>query len=147
MLKTFSLGGIHPEENKLSSDCEIEVLPLSPVVKVPISQHIGAPAQALVKKGDIVKTGQVIAKSSGFVSANIHSPVSGTVEKLEEVVDSSGYRRTAIIIKSEGDEWEEGIDRSPEIKREISAGKEEIIKRIAEAGIVGLGGATFPSHV
>lgn len=147
MLKTFSLGGIHPEENKLSSDCEIEVLPLSPVVKVPISQQIGAPAQALVKKGDIVKTGQVIAKSSGFVSANIHSPVSGTVEKLEEVIDSSGYRRTAIIIKSEGDEWEEGIDRSPEIKREISAGKEEIIKRIAEAGIVGLGGATFPSHV
>ncbi len=147
MLKTFSLGGIHPEENKLTTDRAIELLPVPPVVMVPVTQHIGAPAKVEVKKGDKVKVGQVIAAAGGMVSANIHSPVSGTVNKIDEIVDASGYRRTAIIIDTEGDEWEEGIDRSSDIKRELTASPEEIIKGIAEAGIVGLGGATFPSHV
>lgn len=147
MLKTFSLGGIHPAENKLSANSAIQVLPIPEIVSIPISQHIGAPATPIVKKDDEVKVGQLIAKSSGFVSANIHSSVSGTVFKVDEIMDSSGFRRTSIIIKVKGDEWMETIDRSNDLVKEISASKEEIVKKIAEAGIVGLGGATFPAHV
>ena len=73
MLKTFSIGGIHPEENKLSAKSAIQELPIPKIATIPIAQHIGAPAKAIVKKGDEVKVGQVIAQSSGFVSANIHS--------------------------------------------------------------------------
>ncbi len=147
MLKTFSLGGIHPPENKFSAGKAIEVLPVPSQVFIPIAQHIGAPATPVVKKGDTVKAGTLIAKSSGFVSANIHSSVSGTVFKIDEIVDASGYRKTAIIINVEGDEWEEDIDKSSVLKKEISDSPEDIIKKIADAGIVGLGGATFPSHV
>ncbi len=147
MLKTFSLGGIHPPENKFSAGKKIEVLPVPAQVTVPISQHIGAPATPVVAKGDLVKVGTLLAKSAGFVSANIHSPVSGSVLKIDDVLDPSGYRKPAIFIKVEGDEWEESIDRSTQLKKEITASSEEIIKTIANAGIVGLGGATFPSHV
>lgn len=147
MLKTFSLGGIHPPENKFSAGKKIEVLPVPAQVAVPIAQHIGAPAMPVVKKGDMVKVGTLLAKSAGFVSTNIHSPVSGSVLKIDDVLDSSGYRKPAIIIKVEGDEWEESIDRSPQLKKEITASSEEIIKTVANAGIVGLGGAAFPSHV
>jgi len=147
VLKTFSLGGIHPPENKFSAGKKIEVLPVPAQVTVPISQHIGAPATPVVAKGDLVKVGTLLAKSAGFVSANIHSPVSGSVLKIDDVLDPSGYRKPAIFIKVEGDEWEESIDRSTQLKKEITASSEEIIKTIANAGIVGLGGATFPSHV
>lgn len=147
MLKTFSLGGIHPAENKLSAGSPVEVLPIPAVVSVPVSQHIGAPGEPVVKKGDAVKVGQLIAKTSGFVSSNIHSPVSGIVEKIDEVLDASGYKRKAIVIKTDGDDWDEGIDLSSELKRDITLSAEEIIKRIGEAGIVGLGGATFPAQV
>lgn len=147
MLKTFSLGGVHPAENKRSANSPVEVLPVPPVVSIPLAQHIGAPAQALVKKGDEVKVGQVIAQSAGFVSANIHSPVSGKVAKVDQVVDASGYRKAAIIINTEGDEWVEDIDRSAILVKEITASPEAIVKKIGEAGIVGLGGATFPAHV
>lgn len=147
MLKTFSIGGIHPAENKLSAESAIQALPIPQMVSIPISQHIGAPATPIVKKGDEVKVGQLIAKSSGFVSANIHSSVSGTVFKVDDILDASGFRRTSIIIKVDGDEWLEHIDRSEELVKEIKASKEEIIKQVGDAGIVGLGGATFPAHV
>ncbi|MGE0078875.1 MAG: electron transport complex subunit RsxC [Bacteroidales bacterium] len=147
MLKTFSKGGVHPPENKISANKSIEILPLPQKVSIPVSQHIGAPATVLVAKGDKVKVGQVIAQSAGFVSANIHSSVSGTVESIDAVLDSSGYKRQAITIAVEGDEWEPSIDRSPELKKDIQLSPQDIIKRINEAGIVGLGGATFPSHV
>lgn len=147
MLKTFAKGGVHPPENKFSANRPIEVLPLPAKVSIPVSQHIGTPATILVAKGDKVKVGQLIAQSAGFVSANIHSSVSGTVESIEPVLDSSGYKRPAITIVVEGDEWESTIDRSPELKRNIDADSQTIIKKIADAGIVGLGGATFPSHV
>jgi electron transport complex protein RnfC len=147
VLKTFSLGGVHPAENKLSAGKKIEVLPIPAQVSIPIAQHIGAPSTPVVKKGDSVKVGQLIAKSSGFVSANIHSPVSGTVFKIDNILDASGYKRPAIIIKVEGDEWDESIDKSTGLKKEITLSPEEIIKKVGEAGIVGLGGATFPSHV
>ncbi len=147
MLKTFSIGGIHPTDHKISAGKSIEVLPLPKRVAVPVAQHIGAPAKTEVKKGDMVKVGQVIAKSGGFVSANIHSPVSGKVFKLDEVVDATGYRKPAVIIDVEGDEWEESIDRSETLKTDISLSSEEIIKKVGEMGIVGMGGATFPAHV
>lgn len=147
MLKTFSIGGIHPEGNKLSAKSAIQELPIPKIATIPIAQHIGAPAKAVVKKGDEVKVGQVIAQSSGFVSANIHSSVSGTVFKVDDVMDATGFRRTSIIIKVEGDEWLENIDRSEDLVTEITHTKEEVVKSIGDAGIVGLGGATFPAHV
>jgi len=147
VLKTFKKGGVHPPENKISAAQPVEVLPLPAKVIIPLSQHIGAPAEAMVAKGDRVKTGQLIAKSAGFVSANVHSTVSGIVESLEPVMDSSGYKRPAITINVEGDDWEPSVDRSPNLKKEITLSAQDIIKKIAEAGIVGLGGATFPTHV
>lgn len=147
MLKTFSKGGVHPPENKISANKPIEILPLPQKVSIPVSQHIGAPAAVLVAKGDKVKVGQVIAQSAGFVSANIHSSVSGTVESIDAILDSSGYKRQAVTITVEGDEWIESIDRSTELKKDIQLNAQDIIKRINESGIVGLGGATFPSHV
>lgn len=147
MLKTFPKGGVHPPENKFSASKPIEVLPLPKQVVIPISQHIGAPAAAVVAKGDKVVVGQVIAKASGFVSANIHSSVSGVVASLDPVLDSTGYKKPAITITVEGDEWLPEIDRSSDLKKDINHSAEEIVARINEAGIVGLGGATFPSHV
>jgi len=147
MLKTFAKGGVHPPEHKISANQAIKTMPLPEKVAVPISQHIGAPAAPTVKKKDVVKVGQVIAKSGGFVSANIHSPVSGVVDKIDVITDSSGYKRKAVFITVEGDEWEESIIRDNSLVTEIKASKEEIIQKVLDSGIVGLGGATFPSHV
>lgn len=147
MLRTFRIGGIHPPENKLSAGKKIETLALPKQVIIPLGQHIGAPAQALVKKGDLVKVGTLLAKAGGFVSANIHSSVSGKVNKVDNVVDASGYKKPAIYIDVEGDEWEESIDRSEDLVKECSLSPKEIIDKIAQAGIVGLGGATFPTQV
>ena len=147
MLKTFTKGGIHPPENKLSADKKIEILAIPNKVSIPISQHIGAPAKVLVKKGDIVKVGQLIAEQGGFVSANIHSSVSGKVFKIDNITDTSGYKRQSIIINVDGDNWVESIDRNENLKKDFDFTPDEIIKKIQEAGIVGLGGATFPSHI
>lgn len=147
MLRTFRIGGIHPPENKLSAGKKIETLALPKQVIIPLGQHIGAPAQALVKKGDLVKVGTLLAKAGGFVSANIHSSVSGKVNKIDNVLDASGYKKPAIYIDVEGDEWEESIDRSEDLVKECSLSPKEIIDKIAQAGIVGLGGATFPTQV
>lgn len=147
MLKTFPLGGIHPSENKLTANIPIVNLPIPESVTIPVSQHIGAPATIIVNKGDYVKTGQVIATSKGFVSSNIHSPVSGTIKKIDLLADTTGYKQTAIVIDVSGDEWVETINRSSTIISEIKMTSEDIIKRCLECGIVGLGGATFPSHV
>lgn len=147
MLKTFKLGGVHPPENKLSKNQKIETLALPKSVFIPVAMHIGAPATPLVKKGDKVKVGQVIAQSSSFVSTNIHSSVSGTVKKVDFSADSSGYPKQGIFIDVEGDEWMDEIDRTTDLVKEISIDGAEIVKRIQDAGIVGLGGATFPTHV
>lgn len=147
VLKTFPIGGVHPAENKFSAGKKLERLPFPEIVTIPISQHIGAPAKVIVARGDMVKTGQIIAESGGFVSANIHSSVSGKVLKIDKFIDSSGYRKMAVQIKVEGDEWIEGIDRTEDINTDISVESDEIIKKIMAAGMVGLGGATFPSHV
>jgi electron transport complex protein RnfC len=148
-IKTFPMGGVHPSENKYTADKPIEKLAVPSQVTIPISQHIGAPAKPIVEQREKVKVGQVIATSSGFVSANIHATISGTVAKIDKVMDSTGYKRDAIIIKAGKDEeeWDESIDLSTDLVTTISLSREEIIKKVAEAGIVGLGGATFPSHV
>lgn len=147
MLKTFKIGGIHPADNKLSAGRAIETLPVPSEVKIPVSQHIGAPAQPIVAVGDQVKVGQLIAQAGGFVSANVHSSVSGKVKKIEDFVDGNGYKKQAIIITVEGDEWDESIDRSVGIRRDITMQPSEICKKICEMGLVGMGGATFPTHV
>lgn len=146
-MKTFKIGGVHPPENKLSTDRPIEVLAIPAQVIIPLSQSLGAPSVPVVNKGDAVKVGQLIAKGEAFISSNIHSSVSGKVLKIDEAMDQSGYRRQAIFITVEGDEWMEDIDRSAELKKEITLTKEEIVSKVKELGIVGLGGATFPSHV
>ena len=146
-MKTFPIGGVHPSENKLSGAKPIEVLPLPDAVAIPLAQHIGAPAAAKVAKGDKVLTGQLIAEASSFMSANIHSPISGTVTAVDAVPNGQGLRQVMITIKREGDEWAEGIDRSETLVRECALSSAEIIARIKDAGIVGMGGATFPTHV
>jgi len=149
-LKTFPKGGVHPEENKLSANAAIEII--EPQEKglyaIPVSQHIGAPAKVVVKKNDQVKVGTILAQSGGFVSANIHSSVSGKVKKIDLITDSSGYKRNAVIIQADGeDTWEESIVKTDDLLSEITASADEIKKKVSEFGIVGLGGATFPTHV
>lgn len=146
-MKSFKLGGVHPPENKLSAEAVVETLALPKQVTVPVGQHLGAPATPIVQRGDEVKVGQLIAKSNGFISANIHSPVSGKVFKIDDVYDASGFRRPSIIINVEGDEWLETINRSEEIDSEIKLSQKEIVDKLNEMGIVGLGGAAFPSFV
>ena len=147
MFKTFPKGGIHPPENKLTADKPIVVLPVSPQVTVPVSQHIGAPATPVVEKGAAVLAGQIIAEAKGFVSTNIHSPVSGKVSKIDTVVDTTGYKQTAVIIDVEGDEWVATVDRSTVLRKEVTMTREEIIERCRQCGLVGMGGATFPTHI
>ena len=141
------MGGVHPQENKLSRGKAIEVLPLPEVVQIPLGQHIGAPATAIVAKGDKVLTGQKIAEATGFMSANIHAPISGTITTVDLQPNGQGLRQMMITIKREGDEWVETIDRSTEIKRACDLDAATIIAKIKDAGIVGMGGATFPTHV
>lgn len=146
-IKTFPKGGVHPEENKLSSDQPIITFEIPKQVIIPLGQCLGAPAEPIVAKGDKVKVGQLIATAKGFISANVHSSVSGTVNKIDEVMDHTGYRKPAIFIDVEGDEWLEGIDTSDTLVKDITLSSEEIVERIKQHGIVGLGGATFPTYV
>ena len=146
-MKTFRIGGVHPAENKLSAGKKIEPLALPKQAVFPLSQHIGAPAVACVAKGDMVKVGTKIADAGGFVSAAIFSSVSGKVAKIDTVIDASGYRKPAIFIDVIGDEWEECIDRSEELVTTCDLEPAAIVAKIKEAGIVGMGGACFPTHV
>lgn len=147
-LKTFKIGGVHPEENKRSANAPIQILPFPKQAIIPLGQNLGAPSKSLVKRGDEVKTGQLIGSGESFIAANLHSPFTGKVTKIDDFLDSSGYRRPAIVIAvQEEDIWEDGIDTSTAIKREITADKQTIINAIKACGIVGLGGATFPTHV
>ena len=149
-LSTFKIGGIHPEENKLTAEVATQVAPLPTQAVFPLSQHIGAPAKPVVGKGDQVKVGTLLAEAGGFVSAPIYSSVSGTVVKIDTIVDATGYRKPAIFIKVEGDEWEEGIDRSDQLETldaHLELTPEEIVERVKQAGITGMGGAGFPTHV
>ena len=150
-MKTFRIGGVHPAENKLSAAEPIKVAELPKVAVFPMGQHIGAPAIPCVQKGDKVKVGtQIGTPMEKALSTSIFSSVSGTVQKVDMVVDASGYKKPAVYITVEGDEWEEGIDRSDKLvtladKPELTP--EAIIEKVKNAGIVGMGGACFPTHV
>ena len=146
-MKTFKMGGVHPEENKISNDSAIEVVPVAQQMVVLMNQHLGAPATPVVQKGDKVKVGQLIGEAQAFMCANVHSPVSGTVTKVEPCKDAFGLAKPAVYINVEGDEWMETIDRTPEIKRECTLEPQQIVAKLKEMGIVGLGGATFPAHI
>ena len=149
-LRTFRIGGVHPEENKLSAESPTQVAALPKQAVFPLSQHIGAPAKPVVKKGDKVKVGTMIAEAGGFVSAPVFSSVSGTVFKIDTAIDATGYRKPVIIIKVEGDEWEESIDRSTTletVEAHPELTPEEIVNRIKAAGVCGMGGACFPTFI
>jgi len=140
-------GGIHPDEQKLVSTCRaIGEPPLPERVIIPTRQHIGAPAKVLVAKGDTVRTGQVIAESGGFVSAPVHASISGTVKDIKLAPHPQGRAMEAIFIESDGeDTW---VDLTPRTPEQVAAlTPEELRKIIVDAGIVGMGGAAFPTHV
>lgn len=147
MKKTFTLGGIHPEANKFARTSPVEEFPLPEQAVVYMTQHLGAPATPIVQKGDMVKVGQLIGEAKSFICANIHAPISGTVNRVDMIADISGYKKPAVVIDREGDDWDESIDTTPDIIHDIKLSKEEIIARMKACGIVGLGGACFPTHV
>ena len=147
MKKTFRIGGVHPDDNKISRNCKIEVLPLPQTVYISMAQHLGAPAKPIVAVGDKVKAGQPIAEPGGFISAWVHSSVSGTVKSIAPRNDISGNYMTHIEIAVEGDEWAEGIDLSDALVTDIPSDRAAVLAKIQACGVVGLGGATFPTHV
>ena len=142
-LLTFK-GGIHPKDGKaLAKDQPIkELLPLGELV-YPLSQHIGAHAVPLVKKGDHVLKGQKIAEAGGFVSAPVHASVSGTVKGIEKRLTATGSMVDSIIVENDG--LYEEVEFHPADPASLT--REEIIGRIRDGGVVGLGGAGFPTHV
>ena len=146
-MKTFSIGGVHPADNKISCDAAIENFPIPETAYISMSQHLGAPAEPIVAVGDKVKVGQQIANATGFISAPVHSSVSGTVKAIETIKDLAGNPCKAVVITVEGDEWVDTIDRSDKIEKEIKLDSKAIIAKIQECGVVGLGGATFPTNV
>ncbi len=157
MKHTFKIGGIHPAENKTAS-LEIDLQPLPTTVCLPLQQHIGAPAKAIVKRGDKVTRGQIIADPGGFVSAPVHASISGTVTAIENVIMPDGRTAPAVVIKADEDEHQADtearkifwvkIDEERTLEDIIgNLNADKLRAKIAGAGIVGLGGATFPSHV
>ncbi len=143
-LKTFP-GGVHPHDHKhYSATAPIEELPLPQRVVIPLSQHIGSPSTPVVKVGDEVKTGQMIAEASGFVSIPQHASISGKVTKIERFNHPCGGRQTAIEISGDGaDTWIELTDETDYLQLP----PEEMKERVREAGICGMGGAGFPTYV
>ena len=136
------LHSIHVSHYKHTAGCATEVMPVPDVVKLSMSQHIGAPCKPLVQKGDYVKVGQLIGDTDAFVSAPIHSSVSGTVTGIEEQRSAAGGMDTLVVIETDKkQEVYEGI-KVPEAKD-----LPEFIKAIRESGLVGLGGASFPTHI
>lgn len=141
------MGGVHPPGNKLSSAAKCVRMPLPSMVTVPLSQHTGAPAAAVVARGARVKTGQLIAEKADFISANVHSPVTGIVVSVGTFIDASGFGRPGITISAEPDEWDENIESGSRVVRECTLEPSDIIKKVTDAGVVGMGGAVFPTAV
>lgn len=146
MKKTFRKGGIHPNDNKLTADVAITSPVQAKILNVLLGQSIGAPSLAEVKVGDKVLSGQPIAKPGGYVSAALHSPVSGTVKKITSIRDVAGYPMDAIEIERDA-ESAETFEPLPAMSLENHYSPADIVARVAECGIVGLGGATFPTAV
>lgn len=144
-LKTFRKGGVHPPENKTTAHLPIERIPRSAEYAVALSQHIGVPAQCCVKVGEKVAKYQLVGSAQGFVSANVHAPVSGTVKKIEKRKNAFGLEAETIVIVPEGDDVAPLHARTDAEIAALTA--EELVEIIGDAGIVGLGGATFPTKV
>lgn len=145
-LKTFPMGGIHPCDYKdLTNKLSVKNGAIKNIFIVPLSQHIGAPAECIVNPGDEVKEGMLIGKASGFVSANIHSPAPGTVKEITEIYLANGMKSKAIVIETSG--TFEKLGKTTVKSDWSNLTSKEIQDKIFENGIVGLGGATFPSHV
>ena len=146
-MKTFHKGGVHPNDNKLNADAPAQVLPFDGTYCILVSQHLGAPSTPIVKKGDKVKRGQPLTENTAFLSSVVHAPVSGTVQNVAEAPDAGNFARPAIFIQPDGDEAADFISDDPTLDREIRLSPAEIIERVKAMGIVGLGGACFPTHV
>ncbi len=152
-MKTFSIGGVHPLENKLTAGSPIVVLPRPDEVVLPLNQHIGAPARPVVKVGDHVVRGQMIAEPDGFVSVPVHTPVSGKVVKIDKCKTPQGVPADAVYIKSDDEDRrrdEETVATLSPVRDEATVealDSKEIVEIIRDAGIVGMGGAAFPTHV
>ena len=144
--RTFTRGGIHPPEGKgLTSDKPIRNAPLPAMAVVPFSQHIGAPAKPLVEPGDHVEEAQLIGEPAGFISASVHSPIPGTVKEIRSLYLPSGMKTDAAVIELDGEFSRLG---KPVPTRDWSGmAREEILEILKQHGVVGQGGATFPSHV
>ncbi len=143
--KHFS-GGIHPESDgkALSAAEPIRIPPLLQQYILPIHQNIGAPPKLIVQKGDLVKKGQKIAEADGYISVPLHAPTSGTIGDSVEIPGANGVAVSAIVILSDGkDEWDASLEAYPDWK---NTDREKLKKRIQDAGIVGMGGAAFPTH-
>ncbi len=156
MKKTFSKGGIHPVAKKTAS-AAIRLLPLPQIAMLPLQQHIGAPARATVNRGDHVVRGQMVAESISAVSASVHTPVSGTVTSIENIMTPCGTPLEAIIVTASEEEheadsetrrleWEQTLVAKTDLSPAKNITPEEILLHAVKAGIVGLGGATFPAH-
>ncbi len=149
-MKHFSRGGIHPPESKIARGAAVTTQELPLKAYIPLNQHIGAPATAIVAKGDKVVTGQLIAEATGFMSANIHSSITGTVLSVGPLANPQGLSFPTIVIERKAEDaevWAEGVDTSDKLVTEIALEPSEILNRIKASGIVGMGGATFPTHV
>ncbi len=150
MLKTFTMGGIHPPEEKISSNKKIVYGDVPAQLFVTVDQHIGKPCEIIVEKGSVVERGQLVAKSTGFVSSNVHSPVNGKVDKIIKFPQLGGQIKQCALITPDAS----GENYADVMKKDVSNNLEiqkltveEIRKTIADAGIVGMGGAGFPTHV
>jgi electron transport complex protein RnfC len=145
MAKSFR-GGVHPDDRKgYTASKAIEVAPVPQKVVIPTRQHIGAPCSSIVKVGDLVKKGQVIAEAQAFVSSPVHASISGKVVELADYPHPVFGTCPSIVIESDGaDEWVEGLPLSRDWKTLDTAELKDIIR---QSGIVGMGGATFPTHV
>ncbi len=157
MKLTFKKGGVHPAENKTASR-EIELLPLPMTAYVPVKQHIGAPASVLVSRGEKVVRGQIIAKANGFVSANIHAPISGSVTSVDNIAQTDGKSVLTVVIKADAAEHDTDTKAREDYWSRVKGtyydeealdivNSSRISEIVTQAGIVGLGGATFPTHV
>lgn len=143
-LLTFK-GGIHPPYNKeYTKDKALEIAKEPSTVYIPLQQHIGAPCKAIVNVGDLVKVGQKIGEQQGYISCNVHSSVSGKVKAIKQHEVSGGSSLCIIIENDFKGELHESVKPKGNLE---DLSKDEIIEIIKEAGIVGMGGATFPSHV
>ncbi len=138
-------GGIHPSEGKVSNKEDIINAPLQELYTVPLQQHIGAPAKMVVQKGDHVLRGQLLGEPGGFVSAAVHSPTSGTVKDVTTCLGPAGATLPAVVIESDGED--KAADPLPPFENWQDADPAALKARVGEAGIVGMGGATFPTFV